>query len=217
MDDDEISRSTIERLPLYKKAMEELLRSGRTHASSTEIAEHLHLSDAQIRKDLSYFGKFGVRGKGYEIQSLVDEISEILGTDEVCPCVLVGVGNLGQALLSYGGFQQHNFRIDCAFDVDPEVVGTTVGGTPVRSFDDLGEYLDQNPTNLAILAVPADAGPDVIATLIDHGVRGILNFAPFVPEVPDEVMVESVDLSTNLEVLAYFMNNSSPAKNTSGN
>lgn len=214
-EDDEISRSTIERLPLYKKAMEELLESGRTHASSTEIAEHLHLSDAQIRKDLSYFGKFGVRGKGYEIQSLVDEIYEILGTDEVCPCVLAGVGNLGQALLSYGGFEKHNFRIERAFDVDPDVTGTTIGGTPVEAFEELGNYLDSEKVRLAILAVPAQAGPDVIDTLVTHGIRGILNFAPFVPEVPEDVIVESVDLSTNLEVLTYFVNNSAPSKQTS--
>lgn len=213
--DDEISRSTIERLPLYKKAMEDLLRSGRTHASSTEIAEELHLSDAQIRKDLSYFGKFGVRGKGYEIQSLVDEISEILGTHEVCPCILVGVGNLGQALLSYGGFQKHNFRIDCAFDVDPEIVNTEIGGTPIRPLEELGTYLESNDVNLAILAVPAESGPSVIDQLVDHGISGILNFAPFVPEVPDDVIVESVDLSTNLEVLAYFMNNAEPAGSSS--
>ncbi|MFB6345276.1 MAG: redox-sensing transcriptional repressor Rex [bacterium] len=208
MDEDDISRSTIERLPLYKKAMEELLQAGRSHASSTEIAEQLHLSDSQIRKDLSYFGKFGVRGKGYEIQSLVDEISEILGTDEICPCILVGVGNLGQALLSYGGFQKHNFRIESAFDVDPDKIGSTVGGTRIRSIDDLADYLSERGINLAILAVPAESGPELIDELVDNGIRGILNFAPFVPEVPDDVIVESVDLSTNLEVLAYFMNNS---------
>jgi redox-sensing transcriptional repressor len=205
---DEISRSTIERLPLYKKTMEDLLVSGRTHVSSTEIAEKLHLSDAQIRKDLSYFGKFGVRGKGYELQSLVDEISEILGTHEPCPCVLVGVGNLGQALLSYGGFQEHNFKIEAAFEVDPDKVGQTIGQTPVKQFDELPQFLNEEQIRLAILAVPADSGPDVLETLIDNGIKGILNFAPFVPETPDDVIVESVDLSTNLEVLAYFMNNS---------
>lgn len=210
---DEISRSTIERLPLYKKTMEDLLISGRTHVSSTEIAEKLHLSDAQIRKDLSYFGKFGVRGKGYELQSLVDEISEILGTHQTCRCILVGVGNLGQALLSYGGFQQHNFKIETAFDVDPEKIGLTIGNTPVRALTDLETFLDDNNVRLAILAVPADAGPEVLDRLIEGGIKGILNFAPFVPKTPEDVIVESVDLSTNLEVLAYFMNNSSELVN----
>jgi redox-sensing transcriptional repressor len=188
--------------------MEDLLHAGRTHVSSTEIAERLHLSDAQIRKDLNYFGTFGVRGKGYEIQSLVDEISEILGTDQTCRCVLVGVGNLGQALLSYEGFQEHNFKIVSAFDVDPDKIGQTIGDTPIKSFDELGDFLEERGIGLAILAVPASSGPDVLDSLIDHGIKGILNFAPFVPESREDVIVESVDLSTNLEVLAYFMNNS---------
>lgn len=205
---DDISRSTIERLPLYKKTMEDLLMSGRTHVSSTEIADRLHLSDAQIRKDLNYFGNFGVRGKGYEIQSLVDEISEILGTDDICRCILVGVGNLGQALLSYEGFGEHNFQIESAFDVDPEKIGTEIGGTPVLGIDELDDYLSGNQINMAILAVPADAGPVIMDELVANDIKGILNFAPFVPETSEGVIVESVDLSTNLEVLAYFMNNS---------
>ena len=207
MSTDEISRSTIERLPLYKKTMEELLASGRTHVSSDEIAERLHLSDAQIRKDLSYFGTFGVRGKGYEIQSLVDEIAEILGTDEVCRCVLVGVGHLGQALLSYEGFQEYNFKIEAGFDVDPDKIGRTIGGTPIHDSEDLGAYLSEHSIQMGILAVPADAGPAMLDELIDNGIRGILNFAPFVPEPPEDVIVESVDLSTNLEVLTFLMNN----------
>lgn len=212
---DEISRSTIERLPLYKKTMENLLKSGRSHVSSTEIADELHLSDAQIRKDLSYFGKFGVRGKGYEIESLIDAITQILGTNQVCSCILVGVGNLGQALLSYGGFQEHNFKITAAFDVETSKTGKEIGGTTVYHLDQLSDFLQTNNTRIAILAVPAEAGPDTLDILIENGIRGILNFAPFVPEVPDNIMVESVDLSTNLEVLAYFMNNSTPSEKPS--
>ncbi len=184
------------------------MHSGRSHVSSTEIAEKLHLSDAQVRKDLNCFGTFGVRGKGYELQSLTDEISEILGTDQACQCVLVGVGNLGQALLSYGGFQQHNFEIVSAFDVDPEKIGKTIDDTPIKPFKELGTFLEGRDIQLAILAVPANVGPKVLNSLIDNGIKGILNFAPFVSETPEDVVVESVDLSTNLEVLAYFMNNS---------
>jgi len=216
MSTDEISRSTIERLPLYKKTMEELLASGRTHVSSNEIAERLHLSDAQIRKDLSYFGKFGVRGKGYEIQSLVDEIAEILGTDEVCRCVLVGVGHLGQALLSYEGFQEYNFKIEAGFDVDADKIGRTIGGTPIHDSEDLGSYLSEHSIQMGILAVPAEAGPAMLDELINNGIRGILNFAPFVPEPPEDVIVESVDLSTNLEVLTFLMNNETNPTTESG-
>jgi len=203
----DISPTTIERLPLYKKTMEDFRAAGRTHVSSTEIAEQLHLSDAQIRKDLSYFGKFGVRGKGYDIGRLIEAITDILGTLQPCPCILVGVGNLGQALLSYGGFRDHNFVIEAAFDVDPTVVGTTVEGCPVHHVDELGDYLEKSDVRLAILAVPAEAGPDVLRTLVERGIRGVLNFAPFVPEEPEGVMVKSVDLSTNLEILAFFTNN----------
>ncbi|MFB6357373.1 MAG: redox-sensing transcriptional repressor Rex [bacterium] len=204
---DEIPRSTIERLPLYKKTIQTLVLSGQTHASSEEIARLIHLSDAQIRKDLSYFGNFGVRGKGYDLESLIEKISEILGTTRLFPCVLVGVGNLGQALLSYGGFEDRNFKIEAAFDADPEKTGKTFGDCEVHPANQLGNYLDDSDIELAILAVPAPAAPDVFETLVDHDVRGILNFAPFVPEVPEGVAVESVDLSTNLEVLAYFLNN----------
>lgn len=203
----DISPTTIERLPLYKKTMEDFRAAGKTHVSSTEIAERLHLSDAQIRKDLSYFGKFGVRGKGYDIARLIEAITQILGTLKTCPCVLVGVGNLGQALLSYEGFRDHNFVIEAAFDVDPDVVGSEVEGCPVHPVDELGSYLDESDIELAILAVPAEAGPRVLDTLIEHGIRGVLNFAPFVPEESEDVMVKSVDLSTNLEILACFTNN----------
>lgn len=205
---DDIPRSTIERLPLYKKAMEELALSGKRHVSSNEIARRLHLSDAQIRKDLSYFGKFGVRGKGYDIESLSSTISDILGTSSTWDCILVGVGNLGRALLSYKGFQDHNFAIRAAFDVDPEKVGTPIQGCPVHHMEEMGEVLEEHSVRLAILAVPAESGEEALEHLLDHGITGILNFAPFVPEVPEGIVVESVDLSTNLQVLAYFLTHS---------
>jgi redox-sensing transcriptional repressor len=206
-DSDDIPRRTIERLPLYKKTMETLSMAGRTHVSSNEIAQLLQLTDAQIRKDLSYFGKFGVRGKGYDIESLRDKISEILGTEQSFPCVLIGAGNIGQALLSYGGFEERNFEIRAAFDVDPDTVGQSVDGVPVKHMDDLESFLQSNTINLAILAVPSDTAQSVIDRLVECDVKGILNFAPVVPETPDDVIVENVDLSTNLEVLSYFLNN----------
>lgn len=204
---DDIPRSTIERLPLYKKTMETLSMAGRSHVSSNEIAGLLQLTDAQIRKDLSYFGKFGVRGKGYDIQSLKKKISEILGTQQTFPCLLIGVGNIGQALLSYGGFQDRNFEIKAAFDVDPDLVGTAVEGCPIKSMDELEGYLEDRDIRLAILAVPSDTAQSVLDRLIDNGIEGVLNFAPFVPDTPDDVIVENIDLSTNLEVLSYFLNN----------
>lgn len=204
---DDIPRSTIERLPLYKKTMQTLALSGKTHASSEEIAQPLKLSDAQIRKDLSYFGNFGVRGKGYDLRSVIEKISEILGTTKLFPCVLIGAGNLGQALLSYHGFQDRNFTIDAAFDRDPELIDQEFGNCVVRNIDNLESYLEDTGIQMAIMAVPAEAAPDVFPRLVNNGIKGILNFAPFVPDVPDGVVVESVDLSTNLEVLAYFLNN----------
>jgi len=181
--------------------------AGRTHVSSNEIAQALQLSDAQIRKDLSYFGNFGVRGKGYDIHSLIEAISEILGTSKTFSCVLIGVGNLGQALLSYGGFSRRNFDIVTAFDVDPETVGTIIEGCRIRHMDDLEDVLSENEIQLAILAVPAQSGQDVVDRLVECNIQGILNFAPFVPETPENTIVENVDVSTNLEVLAYFLHN----------
>lgn len=206
-DESDIPRKTIERLPLYKKTMETLSMAGRSHVSSDEIAQLLQLNDSQIRKDLSYFGNFGVRGKGYDIESLSDKISEILGTQKTFPCILIGVGNIGQALLSYRGFEERNFEIEAAFDVDEEVVGTTVDGCPVKSMDKLDTFLDDRDLQLAILAVPSEQANEVLDRLIDGGIRGILNFAPIVPDTPEGIIVENVDLSTNLEVIAYFLNN----------
>lgn len=204
---DEIPRRTIERLPLYKKTMETLSMAGRTHVSSSEIARLLQLSDAQIRKDLSYFGKFGVRGKGYDIESLSDKISEILGTTRTFPCILVGVGNIGEALLSYGGFENRNFEIQSAFDVDSSIVGRKINGCKIQHMDELKDFLSGKDIELAIVAVPSPAAQEVLEHLAECGIRGILNFAPFVPDLPENIIVENVDLSTNLEVLAYFLNN----------
>ena len=204
---DDIPRRTIERLPLYKKTMQTLSMAGRTHISSDEIASLLQLSDAQIRKDLSYFGKFGVRGKGYDIESLSDKISEILGTTRTFPCILVGVGNIGQALLSYGGFKNRNFEIQAAFDVNEKIVGNTINECRVRHSSKIESFLDDQEIELAIVAVPVESAQDVLRHLANCGIRGILNFAPVVPDVPDDIIVENVDLSTNLEVLAYFLNN----------
>jgi len=204
---DEIPRRTIERLPLYKKTMQTLSMAGRTHISSDEIAQLLQLSDAQIRKDLSYFGKFGVRGKGYDIESLSDKISEILGTTRTFPCILVGVGNIGQALLSYGGFENRNFEIQAAFDLREEIVGETINQCSVYHSNEIESFLSDREIELAIVAVPVEAAQDVLTHLASCGIRGILNFAPIVPDLPDDIIVENVDLSTNLEVLAYFLNN----------
>lgn len=185
--------------------MEELSQSGENHVSSTQIAKRLHLSDAQIRKDLSYFGKFGVRGKGYDVEALSDKIQEILGTTSTWSCVIVGTGNLGQALLAYEGFRKHNFEILAAFDVDESIVGTRINNCPVHHMDRMEELLAEHDVRLAIIAVPAEQAQEVLDRLVRIGVKGILNFAPFVPEAPDDVIIESVDLSTNLEVLTYFL------------
>lgn len=200
-----IPDSTIERLPRYRQSLEELLATGRTHVSSDEIARRLGLSAAQIRKDLSYFGNFGVRGKGYDLKNLIRSITKIMGLDRAVPCILIGVGNIGRALLAYPGFEQQRFTIRAAFDSDPDKVGTAVNDVTVRPAEELNPYLEQHDTNIAIVAVPATAAPAVLDQLVDGDVRAILNFAPVVYEPPEDVMIKSVDLTSDLEVLNYFL------------
>lgn len=157
----------------------------------------------QLRKDLTYFGQFGTRGLGYDVEQLTKMISDLLGTTSLQPVILVGVGNLGRALLAYRGFEQEGFEIVAAFDVAPR--HTRQLAIPVYGLEKLPEFAAKRLVKMAILTVPATSAQEVANTLVQAGITGILNFAPLVLQVPEDVMVNNVNLAIELENLSYFI------------
>ena len=173
--------------------------------SSSALAAAAGVKPAQLRKDLAYFGQFGTRGLGYAVEELRDGIREVLGREQLQPVVLVGVGNLGSALLRYRGFEKEGFEVLAAFDAVPEAVvkrGITV---PIHDLDDIATFIGENEVKLAILCVPAEAAQEVANEVVASGVQGILNFSPAVLLVPEAVTVNNVDLALELENLSYFV------------
>ena len=194
---------TVRRLSLYLRQLESFQRSERITTSSRQLADSLGLTDAQVRKDLTYFGTFGQPGVGYNIAELVGRIRRILGTDREWNVVLVGAGNLGSALLSYGGFAARGMKIVAVFDTDPAKLGKPIAGRTVQSLEALAESIHTNDARLGIIAVPADSAQEVADQLIPAGVRGILNFSPANLSVPSTVALQTVDLALQLEQLTF--------------
>jgi redox-sensing transcriptional repressor len=198
-----IPSPTVKRLSLYLRELESQAEMGRRTISSRQLGEALGLTDAQVRKDLAYFGQFGHPGIGYHVPELTTEIRRILGTDRIWSAALVGVGNIGRAVMSYGRLRGKGFEIIAAFDSGPDVVGTTVAGCTVRPMEDLGSTVRDRDIRMALLAVPASAAQPVAERLVESGVAGILNFAPIRLQVPERVSIVSVDLTVSLEQLAF--------------
>jgi redox-sensing transcriptional repressor len=198
-----VPKAAVGRLSLYLRQLERFVRDGTTKVSSRRLGEALGIGDAQIRKDLGYFGQFGHAGIGYQAKELMQAIRRILGTDHEWPVALVGIGNLGRALVGYRGFRRLGFQIRAIFDLDPKKVGTAVEGIRVESVGALETRVRKLGIVLGIIAVPADAAQPVADSLIAAGVRGILNFAPAPISVPTGVSLSSVDLAIQLESLSY--------------
>lgn len=201
----EIPRKTVYRLSVYLRCLLRLKENAIRTVSSEALAKAAGVKSTQLRKDLAYFGQFGTRGLGYDVEQLAKMISDRLGTTSLQPVVLVGVGNLGLALLSYRGFEPEGFEIVAAFDADPNRRRSKEGRIPVYAMDRLAETIHMKTVKMAILTVPAVAAQEVTNALIEHGITGILNFAPIVLHVPDEVMVNNVNLAIELENLSYFI------------
>ncbi|QDV38086.1 redox-sensing transcriptional repressor Rex [Tautonia plasticadhaerens] len=200
-------KAVVGRLSLYLRQLESFGRQGRETVSSSQLGQALGLNDAQVRKDLAYFGQFGQPGLGYRIDDLVVEIRGILGVDRDWPTALIGLGNLGRALLGYKGFRLRRFRVVSLFDNDPRKQGHAFDGLPVRHTDELPAAVADEGLRLAMICVPADAAQRVADQVVSAGIRGILNFAPTSLFVPPEVSVVAVDLSVQLEHLAYSVHN----------
>ena len=193
----------VRRLSLYLRQLEALKRGGRTTVSSKQLGESLGLTDAQVRKDLAYFGQFGHPGIGYRVDDLIGQVRRILGTDKTWDVILVGAGNLGRALSAYRGFEAKGFRLIAVFDNDPTKVGKRLGPFTIESLDQVPDTIAKQNVKLAILAVPAEQAQAVADQLIDAGVRGLLNFAPVSLTVPPQVALNSVDLAVQLEQLSF--------------
>jgi redox-sensing transcriptional repressor len=200
-----LPRASVGRLSLYLRRLEELLRDGKTKVSSSQLGNALRLTDAQVRKDLAYLGNLGQPGIGYSTQELIAAIRRALGIDRSWTVVLIGVGNLARALLRYRGFPQRGFRIVAMFDNDPNKVGQLVEGIEVHSSDAMGRVIAATGAELGVLTVPAEAAQGVAEALAAAGIRGILNFAPAVLRLPREVSLVSVDLTVQLEQLAFLV------------
>ena len=201
----EIPRKAIYRLSVYLRCLQRLKQNEIRTVSSEALAKAARVKSTQLRKDLTYFGQFGTRGLGYDVEQLSKMISDLLGTTSLQPVILVGVGNLGLALLSYKGFEQEGFEIVAAFDLDTNRKRDKPLNTPIYPMEKLPEIVEKRGAKMAILTVPASEAQEVANQLIDSGITGILNFAPIVLHVPDDVMVNNVNLAMELENLSYFI------------
>ena len=193
------------RLPLYVRALTQMQDDGTTVISSQQLGSRLQMTPAQIRKDLSYFGRFGKQGRGYNVESLLRELGRILGLDREWPACLIGVGRLGRAIINYPGFAPEGFHIVAAFDGDLDQVGMDVGGLTVMPMDRLRGTLRSEKIAIAIVAVPADEAQAVIDALVECDVKGILNYAPVAPKVPMSVVLRNIDPVLSLQSMTYYL------------
>jgi len=205
----EIPPIVIDRLPMYARALASLEGEGRDVVSSQELGSRLGVTPAQIRKDLSYFGRFGKQGRGYNVRRLLEELRQILGLERQWRIALVGVGRLGRAILGYEGFASEGFRIVAAFDSDPNAIGQTIGNLTVKAAAELEETLANNGADIGIVAVPAQQAQAVIDSLVRCGVKAILNYAPVAARVPRGVHIKRIDPVLALQSMTFYLKNSS--------
>ena len=203
VEEKEISRAVIKRLPRYYRYLGELLESGTERISSGELSERMQVTASQIRQDLNNFGGFGQQGYGYNVKYLYTEIGKILGLDRCHNFIIIGAGNLGQALANYASFERSGFILKSLFDVNPRLEGVTIRGIPVRMVDELEDFLKNNDIEIAALTLPKSKAIEVADILVDNGVKGIWNFAHTDLSLPKDVVVENVHLSDTLMKLSY--------------
>ena len=201
----EIPRQAVYRLSVYLRCLNRLKAEGIQTVSSGDLAEAGGVKSAQLRKDLAYFGQFGTRGLGYNVSLLSQVIGNVLGRKKLRPVILVGVGNLGLALLFYRGFEQAGFEIIAAFDIEPNRQRNKTVKLPLLPVSELAAFLKANPVKMAILCIPASAAQETANRLVQLGVTGILDFATIVLQMPEIIVVNNVNLAIELENLSYFV------------
>jgi redox-sensing transcriptional repressor len=202
-----ISESTVRRLSLYLRFLEQFAAQGQATISSAELARRGGTTSAQVRKDLSFFGSFGKRGLGYSVPELAAKIRDILGLRRTYRVVLVGAGRIGSALIQYPGFRQRGFQVSAIYDKDAKKIGSGWNGLVVRDVRQMESDLAREPTDIAIVVTPAEAAQDIADRLVRAGVKAILNFAPLQLVVPGDVVVRSVNMALELETLSFSLAN----------
>ena len=200
-----IPKATAKRLPIYYRYLNMLSDAGKNRVSSNELAEAVKVDSATIRRDFSYFGALGKRGYGYDVENLLEFFKKTLNQDKLTNVALIGVGNLGHALLNFNFHKSNNVRINAAFDINEEITGTIQSGVPIYPMEDMKEQLKIQQIEIVILTVPANVAQGVTNDLIEVGVKGILNFTPLRISVPESVLVQNVDLTNELQTLIYFL------------
>lgn len=214
LEEKEISRAVIKRLPRYYRYLGELLDDGVERISSNELSDRMQVTASQIRQDLNNFGGFGQQGYGYNVKFLYHEIGKILGLDKTYNMIILGAGNLGQALANYVRFEKRGFRVIGMFDVNPQLIGKKIRGIEIRMLDELPEFLEQNDIQIATLTLPKAAAEEVAIKLVESGIKAIWNFAHTDLNLPDDVVVENVHLSESLMQLSYNITKYQREKNT---
>ena len=199
-----IPEATVARLPLYLRSLVDMTERGMQTISSEGLAEAAGVNSAKVRKDLSYLGSYGTRGVGYDVEYLIYQISRELGLTQDWNCVIVGVGNLGRALANYRGFGERGFRVSALVDIDESKIGKPVDSMVVEDFGDLERIVKEREISIGIVATTAGAAQDAADRLVSAGVKSILNFAPTVLQVPDDVSLRKVDLSIELQILSFY-------------
>jgi redox-sensing transcriptional repressor len=206
LEEREISQAVIRRLPRYYRYLGELLEHGVERISSNDLSRRMKVTASQIRQDLNNFGGFGQQGYGYNVKYLYTEIGKILGLEEDHRMIIIGAGNLGQALANYAAFEKRGFILKGIFDVNPRLQGMTIRGVPVQMIEELGEFVKDNEVEIAALTIPKDRAVEVADLLVANGVRAIWNFAHTDLNLPEHVIVENVHLSESLMQLSYKIN-----------
>ncbi len=200
-----IPEVVILRLPLYVRALTQLEEKGIQVVSSHTLGDKLQITPAQIRKDLSYFGRFGKQGRGYRVQFLMSELRSIMGLGREWKAALVGVGRLGRAIVSYPGFTREGFHVVALFDTAPEIIGSKVDSEVVRDMKDLDKVIKQKDIHIGIVSVPELYAQSVVDRLVQCGIKGILNYAPISPQVPKGVWVRNIDPVLELQALTFHL------------
>ena len=205
METAEVPEVVVLRLPMYVRALTQLLDEGTNVVSSQQLGSHLQMTPAQIRKDLSYFGRFGKQGRGYNVKFLLKELRDILGLDREWSACLIGVGRLGRAIINYPGFSPESFKIVAALDHDPTQVGKMIGDLTIQPMSELTQTIIERNISIGIVAVPSTHAQEVINLLVENDVRGILNYAPIAPQVPLNIVVRNIDPVLSLQSMTFYL------------
>jgi len=205
MNAEKIPDIIVGRLPIYLRTLQRMSEKGMKTTSSQELSEHVGISAAQIRKDVSQFGEFGKQGTGYSIQFLMDKLREILKVDRIWDVIIVGAGDMGHALANFQGFTNRGFRVVMVFDNDKNKIGQKIGGFNIEDAANLVEKIKAAGVKVAILTVPASVAQEIADKLVQAGVKAILNYAPISLNVPGNVKVQHIDPSTHLQRMTYYL------------